>query len=206
MKNFLSSPVYHVLCSIFDLVVLNLCYLLCCFPIVTIGSATAALHAAVFGLRQEDGTPLRDYFRYFRRSLGRGIPLWILWLAGVCIACADFMIIASYWGFSGKYVLLGILALVLVLLLLWGSCLFATLSFASSLKSAAAFAFRSGFRHLPRMIPVCIVNLIPVWLVLCWPYGFTILSAFFILIWFALTAYVNTIFLHPILENARTQE
>ena len=206
MKNFISTPLYHILCSIFDMVVLNLFYLLCCIPIVTIGAATAALHASIYNMRMEQGYPLRDYFRLFRDSLSNGLLLWILWIAGMVIAGADFVIIAFYWSLPGKYLVLGILALVLVVLLLLGSCLFATLSFCSGWKVAIKFAFTSCFRHLPRMIPVCLLNLLPVWLVLCWPYGFLLLSAFLLLIWFSLSAYINTIFLHPILERADSQE
>lgn len=206
MKNYISSPIYHILCSMFDMVVLNLFYLLCCIPIVTIGAATAALYEAVWNLRRDEGNPLRDYFRFFRSSVSKGIPLWFLWLVGIAIACTDFMIISFYWIFPGKYILLGILALALLLLLLVGSCLFATLSFSSSWKAALKFAFYSCFQYLPRMIPVCIVNLVPVWLLLCWPYGFMILSAFLLLIWFSLSAYINMIFMRPILERADNQE
>lgn len=202
MKDFTDSYFYHILCGIFDLVILNLCWLLCCLPVVTIGAATASLYRAVYAMRRDEGSPIRDFFRIFRGCLKSAIPLWLLWLLAMVIAWADFWIIGSFWDFPGRYPVLGLLALVIFILLLWGSCLFPVLPGHSSARNAAANAFRLCFRHLPRVLPACLLDLIPVSIFLFWPYGFLLLTGFFILIWFSLSAYINTIFLHPILEKA----
>lgn len=202
MKDFTASPFYHVLCGIFDLVVLNLCYLLCCLPIVTIGAATAAMYQAVYAMHREEGSVLRDFFRAFRGSLKTGIPAWLLWLLALAIACADFGIIGLYWDFPGRYGILGILGLCILVLLLWGSCLFPILSYHSSVRTAAVQAFRLCFQHLPRVLPACVLKLLPVLLFLFWPYGFLLLLGFLILIWFSLCAYINVVFLRPLLEAA----
>lgn len=205
MKDFTSSRIYHALCGIFDLVVLNLCFLLYCLPLVTIGAAVSAMYAAVYAMQKEEGYSIRCFFRSFRSCLPRGIPAWLLWILAVGVACADFFIIAVYWDFSGAYFLLGLLALVLLLLILVGSCLFPILPRCPSLKSAAARAFVLSIRYLPRMIPVCILNLLPVWMFWFWSYGFLLLSGFYLLIWFSLCAYINVIFLRPILERSEKE-
>jgi len=205
MKDYTDSPVYQILCSIFDLVILNLAYLLCCLPIVTIGAATSALYAAVFHMQQGEGSALRNFFRLFHSSLRTGIFTWLLWVFALVILCADFGIIGLYWNFSGRFLLLGLLALGILVLILWGSCLFPMFSFYSSGKMAVKSAFRACFQHLPRMIPVCFLNLLPALILLFWPYGFLLISAFFILIWFSLTAHINVIFLRPVMLQAESQ-
>ena len=206
MKDFTSSSIYHILCNIFDLVILNLCFLLCCLPIVTIGAAVSALHRAAYAIHRDEGSAFQNYFRHFRASLGCGIPLWLLWLAGTGISLADFAIIGLYWDFPGRYLILGVLCLIIVALLLFGCCLFPTLSFRSDWKGAAKSAFHFCFQYLPRMLCVCFLSLLPALIFLFWPYGFLLISAFLLLIWFSLTAYINVIFMRPILEQAVGQE
>lgn len=205
MKDYTTSHLYHVLCSTFDLVVLNLCYILCCLPIITIGSATAALYRVVHAMYKEEGAPVRDFFRSFKANLRLGIPAWLLWLAAAAIACADFAIIGLFWDISGKYILLGLLALVILVLLLTGSCLFSILSWCTSLKDAFSHAFFLSIRHLPRVLPACVIHLLPILIFLFWSYGFLLLLGFLLLIWFSLSAYINAILLRPILAQAETQ-
>lgn len=47
MNRFIESRIFHILCTLTDLVVLNLLYVLCCIPVVTIGAATTALYGTV---------------------------------------------------------------------------------------------------------------------------------------------------------------
>ena len=205
MKDFTSSPIYHILCNIFDLVVLNLFYLLCCLPIVTAGPATAALYRSIHHMHREEGSPLRDFFPTLKHTLKIGTLPWVGWLLAMAIVCGDFAIIGFYWDFPGRFLILGLLALCVLVLLLWGSCLFAVLSFYPGIKIAMVQSFRLCFQYLPRMIPVCLLNLIPLWIFFCWNYGFLLLTAFFLLIWFSLSAYINAIFLRPVLSSAAEQ-
>lgn len=204
MKEYIDSPIYQILCNIFDLVILNLIFMLCCLPIVTIGAATSALYNAVFHMHRGEGFSIKDFFCVFRTSMRTGIPLWLIWIVAFSILCADFGIISLFWDFPGRFPLLGILALGILVLILWGSCLFAILSLYSSGKAAMKSAFLSCFQYLPRMIPVCFFNLLPALLLLFWPYGFLLISAFFLLIWFSLTAYINFIFLRPVMRQAES--
>ena len=50
MNRFIESRIFHILCTLTDLVVLNLLYVLCCIPVVTIGAATTALYGTVLAL------------------------------------------------------------------------------------------------------------------------------------------------------------
>lgn len=205
MRNFFDTPFYHMLCTIFDMVILNACFLICCLPFVTIGAAVSALYRTFYDVQKGEGSALKDFFRFFRSALKKGVPGWLLWVILFAIACADFFIVGLMWDFSARYLILGILAGIMLLLLLTGSTLFPILSYYRSLRQAAKDALRFSVCHLLRVVPVCLLNLVPLLLLLFWMYGLFLLLAVFVLIWFSLSAYVSVFLLKPVLQQAESQ-
>lgn len=195
MKRFIETPVFHILCTLFDLVVINLLYVLCSLPIVTIGASSTALYAALFALFQDEAHIytlfLRTFFRCFRKST----ICWLLWLLLAAIACADIVIIALYWVSFGKYIALGILLLILFLLLCTGSYLFPLLNTNENAKQSIRTAFFLSVRHLPRTLLICFINVSPLLLLAFWTYGFLLLFWIYLVIGFSLGAFVNCLLL-----------
>ena len=72
----------RVLSRIFDLILLNVVYLVFCIPLVTIGSASSALYYTT--VRMAEGTdvrPLRDFLKGFRENFKAITPIWLVILA-----------------------------------------------------------------------------------------------------------------------------
>ncbi len=62
-----------------ELIQLNMVFLLCCLPVVTIGAALASLYYATMkSIRRERGYPVREFFRSMKRTLAKGILLTVL--------------------------------------------------------------------------------------------------------------------------------
>lgn len=84
MKNLFSydSKLVSVLSFIGDLLLVNISFLLCCFPIFTIGAAQAGLHNAMRILLDPlDGrSPVKGFFRGFISGFGRITLAWLLFL------------------------------------------------------------------------------------------------------------------------------
>lgn len=206
MKSFIETSVFRILCTLFDLVVLNLLYVLCCLPVVTIGAATTALYAALLALIQDEAHVYARFLCTLRRSFRKSTVCWLLELLIAAIACADFVIIALFWTSSGKYVALGLLLLILFLLLCTGSYLFPLLIADQSIKQSLRAAFSLSMRHLPRTLLVCIINTFPLLLLVFWTYGFLILFWYFLVICFSLGAYVNCLLLKKVLTPLLPEE
>jgi uncharacterized membrane protein YesL len=65
--------------KLFDAVVLNLLWLFCCLPLVTIGASCAAFYYAfVKVLRGERGYPFAEFWKSFRLNLAKGIQVWLI--------------------------------------------------------------------------------------------------------------------------------
>ena len=74
----------------FDLFVLNLLFLLCSLPVVTIGASLTALHRVLLqGIRREDAHHAREFFRAFRREFRQSTLLWLPMLAAAVVLYFD---------------------------------------------------------------------------------------------------------------------
>lgn len=78
LGGFFSSdgPMYQFLDKIGHLILLNVIWLLCCLPVITIvPSTTAFYYATIKSIRRGHGYAYREFFTSFKNNLARGIPL-----------------------------------------------------------------------------------------------------------------------------------
>lgn len=73
------NPFMQSMGTVFDLFVLNIMWVVCCIPIVTIGPATtAAFYVLIQRARNEHGYMWKDFLRSFKTNLKQGILLGLL--------------------------------------------------------------------------------------------------------------------------------
>lgn len=83
-------PVATLGMRLINLVKLNVLWLVCCLPIVTIGPATSALHSVVLlYLQDRSDEVVKPFFHAFRRDLGQGLLLGLGLLAVTALAVFD---------------------------------------------------------------------------------------------------------------------
>lgn len=81
MRDFFSyeGPFIECLQKIGTLILLGALFLGCSLPVITIGTSASALYYAVAkSVRRGRGYPVREFFRAFKRNLGKGIFLTVL--------------------------------------------------------------------------------------------------------------------------------
>ena len=78
--NFQDGRVYRILERFLDLVVLNLCWLIACLPVVTVWPATTALFAVVreWALGREPRV-IGSFLRFFKANFTQSLCLGVLW-------------------------------------------------------------------------------------------------------------------------------
>lgn len=75
------GPVIMMLGRIGDMIILNMLWLLCCIPIVTIGPATIAAHYVALKLVRDEGTSVAKMFvKSFRQNFRQGVVLGLMFL------------------------------------------------------------------------------------------------------------------------------
>jgi len=122
----ITSNRYQGLNTFFQLVALNIIYVICCLPIVTIGAATTALLEVMLKFSDnERGYLLRGYFTAFGRNFARGTAVF----AALGIPTLVAIFAAVFWFQSGiSGIVIGYAAgilLVLFIVLLVGAMIFA---------------------------------------------------------------------------------
>lgn len=168
MKNFFhpDGPVVRFLGRIAELMALNLCFLLCCLPVVTIGASVTALYGSLF-TREEEGA-FRRFFRRFRENFRQGTVLGLILGAIGLVLVLDFQLLGQL---EGRF------ALVKYLLYLAALCWAGVSTFAFGL--AARFrntlgrilknALLLAVSMLPRTVLMVLIDLAPALLLLTAP-------------------------------------
>lgn len=100
--------------TIFDLLVLNLVFLIGCLPIVTIGASLTALYSVTLKMvRHEHVFVGKDFWNNFRKNLKQSTMIWL----GLLLLCSIFILLAWTIVRINSIFLFPILLIVTVVLL-----------------------------------------------------------------------------------------
>lgn len=189
-----------------DLILLNLCYLLTCVPLFTIGSASAALYTVCFrfGTDEEKGV-IRSYFLAFRENFKRGTGVWL-----IVLLCGGAALVNAwvFYAMPGGLRFLSVLfAILLVLALLIFGYAFPLLSqFADGVWPTLRNALILSLGYLPRSLLITAVNVFPFVLMLADFYLFLQAAFLWTVLYFSLAAYVNTFLLKGVFAPYLTDD
>lgn len=186
------SPLMRFLENVADLILLNLLWLVCCIPVVTIGPATTAMCSVTRDMARENWPPVfKTFFREFKGCFKQGLQLFFALLIPVVLAVLYLMMAVS--GGIDNAPLLKYLSYVAA----------AFIGFVCSYVFPLAANFDNTTGHtlknavlLPLANPILAVivtalNFFPVILYLCSPALAIRLALFWGLIGCALTSYIN---------------
>lgn len=92
----MDGPVFRALGKLADLTILNLVFLVCCLPIVTIGAALTALNYVTLKMAEgEEGYIVKSFFKSFRQNFVQSTLLWLITLAAGIVLALDFYIVSG---------------------------------------------------------------------------------------------------------------
>lgn len=86
---------------LWDYMGLNMCFLLCCIPIVTIGSAHSAMYTAIRALGRDEPW-LKLFFRTFFHSFKRPTIMWLIMALLIGVFAWNTMALASVGDEASK--------------------------------------------------------------------------------------------------------
>lgn len=102
----MDNIVVRVLFKIFDLILLNILWILFSLPIITIGASTTALYSVTMKcVLGEEGYIVSDYYRAFRKNLKKSTIVFMVLMLTGCVLLADLRITINFHGSMMKYVL-----------------------------------------------------------------------------------------------------
>lgn len=194
MKNFLDldSPLIRFLSAVADLALLNLLWLVCCLPVVTIGpSCTAMCCTARRIANKESPVVSRTFFRAFKENLKQSLLVSLVLLIPIAVAAVSFVSLIT-----GQLDSMPWLKLIYGVVILF-SCFFC--SYAAPLLACFDNTFQNTVRNIVLMplanpllaLSVTVLDLLPLLLLLLRPDLFARCVIFWIVIGAAITAVVK---------------
>lgn len=167
----IDNPVFKILTRMFDVMLLNILWLICSIPIITLGASTTALYYSTMKIiRKKDYSITGMFFHSFRQNLKQGsiitgifVVIGIL-LGSVIQACS----VVLTTGIS-EY----IMALVIILLVIFEITISYTFpllaQFENTTKNILINAFVMGVRNLRYTSQVAFLNAVPLLMIIVTP-------------------------------------
>lgn len=76
------NPVWRFIGKFFDIMILNLLWVVCSIPIFTIGASTTAVYYVTLKLvRDEEGSTFHSFFKSFKENFKQATAIWLIMLA-----------------------------------------------------------------------------------------------------------------------------
>lgn len=210
------GPFFQFFSRAADLMWLNLLFLVCSIPIVTIGaSLTAMNYVALKMVKDEDSHITRSFFKSFKQNFLQATGIWLLLLLVGFVVLSDYRIVTNP-AYSQIITSAAIKNVIMVASMVMGIIyafilvyVFPILAkFDNSIKNTIKNAFIMSIRHLPQTVLLVIIPVIP--MVLMYFSAALIILVLFV---FALVAYISAkifdkifVFYIPSEENSSSGE
>ena len=115
--NMMDNVVVRALSKLGDMICLNVMWLVCCIPVVTIGASTTALYTVMLKLvKNEEGYVFRGFLNAFKTNFKQSTIIWLIVLALGIVWTVDFRVAGLMPGMAGIVMSAIFLALGFILL------------------------------------------------------------------------------------------
>ena len=209
MKNILSydSKLIIMLEGVANTMLLNILFLICCIPVVTIGAAFTALFSGCRAMMNDEPC-FRAFFRGFRSGFKRATLVWLIQAPALAVLA---LTAHSVWVYMNAGVKMGVFTLVVALigLVIGLAVSVMTYLFYSRFECTVRQLLKNGlFMTLGCFIRAVIIGLInwaPVIMFFVLPYTFLQLSIVFVVLWFGVSASLSVWLMKKPFASLETQ-
>ena len=174
------NPVWRFIGKFWDVLVVNLLWIICSIPIVTIGASTTAMYYVTLRLvRDEDGYTIRSFFKSFKDNFKQATAIWLIFLAVGLILGFDLYFVLTMMAYSTLRTVMTTVFLAL---------------FYNPVKKTIFNAFFMSIRHIFYTIGIVVMDVVLVLLTL------TMIPQL-LMFGVALIAFVNSFFLNAVFKK-----
>jgi uncharacterized membrane protein YesL len=187
------SAVSNILSKMWDFFILNIMWVICSLPLVTLGNATTAMYYSLIKMnRKEDYGTTKMFLHSFAQNLKQGCCLTIIFLLTGIVWYFGIQTYSTIGGLFGKIAMV----VLSVALIIWGilfSYVFPLLAqFDNTIKNTIKNAFIISISNLDKTLIITVLNLIPLILFLEIPYIFVVSLPIWLLGGIVIIAFLNT--------------
>ena len=164
MKGFFRCDGYlwKIMTVIMYVVGLNLLFLLCCVPILTIGASNTAMYAVLLRYQQgEEPDILRGFFRAFRDNFGKSTLIWILMLILAGTLGLNYYFLHQNQIPAAAWIRVLLNLILIALIVLWVYVFPAIACFENSVKGYLVYCISLAAAKLPATILLLLIQTLP---------------------------------------------
>lgn len=197
----------RALSRIADLMILNIIFLICCIPIVTIGPATTAMYYVTMKMStNEEGYIVRGFFKSFKQNFKQALVIWIGLLVTGIVLWMDLAILRNATGtiYTAMRVAIMVTLIFYIMLLLY---VFPTLArFYNSIRTTLKNSVIMAIADFPRTLVMVAIIIAAFFVTLYNGYTFWYGLLFWLMLGFATVAYANSYFFKQIFAKYIPEE
>ncbi|GAB2562779.1 DUF624 domain-containing protein [Gracilibacillus alcaliphilus] len=198
----LDGPVYRFLMRGVELALLNILFILCSVPLLTIGAAISALYTVTLKMaRGEEGSIVHGFWQAFKANFKQSTIVWgTLVIVGTTLAL-NYILLPLYTGHLSVIILMG-----LILFSVVGAVYFVFLfpymaRYTCTIKEACGNVLKLSLANpYPTLLISCLV-LGPAILALFSSYFLVLCLYLYTFIGFALIAYISSFMMRNLFEK-----
>lgn len=197
------NPVMRFLSRLYDLLVTNILFTLCCLPVVTIGASLAAMTKITQNMvRDEDSGIFKTFFHAFRDNFRQATVLWLLLLAFFACVICNLVLIDTYLAGQTAQVLRVFLATFSVLVVAVVCYMFPLLvRYDNTLRAHCRNALLLAGMKLPKTLCLVILTVFPFAVAYLSPASFLRWSLIWTVIGFSVLSLLCSLLLRPIMAE-----
>lgn len=95
----MDSGLFRFLSRLADIIILNLVFIVCSIPIVTIGASVTAMYYVLLKMKDnEEGYILRSFFHSFRQNVKQATVIWLIILLVAAVLGTDIFLVSAMEG------------------------------------------------------------------------------------------------------------
>ena len=191
-----------------DLILINLFFIICSLPIVTIGAAESACYSYLLKVTRGDDhrTPFASFFTDFAKSFKRATPAWLLQLLCMVILAGDFYYAAFLCEPKNTFFLVFsvVLGFVLLCASVWLFPLIAR--YDNSLKGHLKNSLLMSVAHFPKTVLLVVVWVVCIFFPLISQEILYYFGWIWLMLGFSLPMYLTVLLLRKPLSNEAKAE
>ena len=197
------NPFIQFLVRVGDLMILNLLFILCSLPVVTLGASLTALHRVTQNMLFEQEEPLiKAFFRAFRQNFKQSTLVWLVELVVIVSLVCDVLLVMAYFNgglAKAMYILVAVLAILVAGVFSYLMPLIAR--YENGMRQQVNNAVVLAIIKLPKTIILVLMNLLPVILLLISVPVFVQTLIFWVIIGFAFVSFLTSSILKPVFQE-----
>jgi len=203
----MDNTFFSFMSRVADLMLLNILFIICCLPVVTIGaSITAMYYVTLKMVRNEESYIAKSFFKSFRENFKQSTILWLIMLVAGILIFIDFNIVNQIQSTLTTIVRYGLYFITFIYLLIL-IYLFPVLSkFYNSIKNTFQNALLMSIRHLPFSILLVVIWIAPIVVTFIHPTIFMYGLLVWILIGFSLLSFLCSLLLVKVFDHYMPKE